>query len=39
MEDGIEDEKALARYNGKEAVGLGIRKKAGANTVELPQAP
>src|SRR3990172_6215254 len=35
VEDGIEDKRALARYNGKEAVGLGIRKKAGSNTVEL----
>ena len=34
-EDGLEDKRSLARYNGEPAVGLGIRKKAGANTVEL----
>ncbi len=35
VEDGLEDERSLARYNGEAAVGLGIRKKSGANTVEL----
>ncbi len=34
-EDGLEDKRSLARYNGVPAVGLGIRKKPGANTVEL----
>ncbi|MBI5598829.1 MAG: efflux RND transporter permease subunit [Deltaproteobacteria bacterium] len=34
-EDGLEDKRSLARYNGEPAVGLGIRKKAGANTVEM----
>ncbi len=38
VEDGLEDRRTLARYNGMPAVGLGIRKKPGANTVELAQA-
>ena len=32
-EDGLEDKRSLARYNGEPAVGLGIRKKAGANSL------
>ncbi len=35
VEDGLEDRRTLARYSGMPAVGLGIRKKPGANTVEL----
>ena len=35
VEDGIEDIRTIARYNGTPAVGLGIRKRAGANTVEV----
>ncbi len=35
VEDGLEDRRSLARYNGEPAVGLGVIKKSGANTVEL----
>ncbi|MCK4738353.1 MAG: efflux RND transporter permease subunit [Deltaproteobacteria bacterium] len=33
--DGLSDKRNLARYNGTPSVGLGIRKKPGANTVQL----
>ncbi|MDH4226204.1 MAG: efflux RND transporter permease subunit [Deltaproteobacteria bacterium] len=35
VEDGLIDKTSIARYKGVSAVGLGIRKKAGANTVEV----
>ncbi len=33
--DGVEDDRRLARYSGEIAVGMGIVKQTGANTVEL----
>ncbi|BAV34252.1 acriflavin resistance protein [Sulfuricaulis limicola] len=38
VEDGMEDARKLARYNGKPAVGLGIVKNSGANTVAVVDA-
>ena len=35
IEDGLEDKRSLARFNGKPSVGLGIQKKPGSNTVEI----
>jgi len=35
VEDGLEDYRNLARYKGEPVVGLGIKKKAGANTVAV----
>jgi HAE1 family hydrophobic/amphiphilic exporter-1 len=35
VEDGLEDARKLARYSGEPAVGLGIVKASGANTVEV----
>ena len=35
IEDGITDNRQIARYNGKPTVGLGMVKIAGANTVEI----
>ncbi len=35
IEDGAQDVDMIARYNGKEAVGLGIRKQSGGNTVAI----
>jgi len=35
VEDGLEDMRKIARYNGEPAVGLGIVKTSGANTVAL----
>ena len=35
VEDGAEDPKILARYNGEDAVGIGIRKQSGGNTVAI----
>lgn len=35
IEDGLEDKRTAARYRGDPAVGLGIRKQSGANTVEV----
>ncbi|OGI45326.1 MAG: acriflavin resistance protein [Candidatus Muproteobacteria bacterium RBG_16_65_31] len=35
VEDGLEDARKLARYRGEAAVGLGIVKTSGANTVEV----
>ncbi|MBI5782545.1 MAG: efflux RND transporter permease subunit, partial [Gammaproteobacteria bacterium] len=38
VEDGMEDARKLARYNGKPAVGLGVVKSSGANTVAVVDA-
>ncbi|MEK7223885.1 MAG: efflux RND transporter permease subunit [Pseudomonadota bacterium] len=38
VEDGMEDARKLARYNGKPAVGLGVVKSSGANTVAVVEA-
>jgi len=35
VEDGFKERESIARYNGKEAVGLLIFKEAGANTVQV----
>ena len=35
VEDGSEDPRMLARYNGRETVGLGLLKQTGANTVAI----
>ena len=35
VEDGSEDERTLSRYNGSTAVGLGIHKQSGGNTVAI----
>lgn len=35
IEDGLEDERQAARYNGKPTVGIGIIKVSGANTVAI----
>lgn len=35
VELGVEDERTVARYNGRPAVGLGIVKQSNANTVEV----
>ncbi len=35
VEDGLEDRRTLARFNGKSAVGLLILKQSGANTVKV----
>jgi HAE1 family hydrophobic/amphiphilic exporter-1 len=35
VEDGAEDPRMLARYNGENAVGIGIRKQSGGNTVAI----
>jgi len=34
-EDGVEDERAIARFNGQPAVGLGIVRQSRANTIEV----
>lgn len=34
-EDGIEEKRTIARFNGLPAVGLGIQKQSGTNTVEV----
>ncbi len=34
-EDGVEEKRTLARFNGIPAVGLGIQKQSGTNTVEV----
>jgi HAE1 family hydrophobic/amphiphilic exporter-1 len=34
-EDGIEEKRTIARFNGINAVGLGIQKQSGTNTVEV----
>ena len=38
VEDGLEDPRKLARYNGQPAVGLGVVKTSGANTVAVVDA-
>jgi multidrug efflux pump len=38
VEEGIEDERSVARYTQKDTVGLGIIKQPSANTVEVAQA-
>jgi hydrophobic/amphiphilic exporter-1 (mainly G- bacteria), HAE1 family len=35
VEDGAEDTRAVHRYNGKETVGVGIRKQSGGNSVAI----
>jgi len=35
VEDGAEDPSTMARYNGEPAVGMGIRKQSGGNTVAI----
>lgn len=35
VEDGMEEERSIARFNGLPAVGLGIQKQSGANTIEV----
>lgn len=34
-EDGVEEKRTIARFNGTAAVGLGIQKQSGTNTVEV----
>lgn len=34
-EDGIEEKRSIARFNGVSAVGMGIQKQSGTNTVEV----
>ena len=34
-EDGLEEMRSISRFNGKPAVGLGIRKQSGTNTMEV----
>lgn len=34
-EDGIEEKRSIARFNGLSAVGIGIQKQSGTNTVEV----
>lgn len=35
VEDGMEEKRSIIRFNGLPAVGLGIQKRSGANTVEV----
>lgn len=35
VEDGIEEKRSIARFNGLPAVGMGIQKQSGTNTVEV----
>lgn len=35
VEDGAEDPKMIARFNGEDTVGIGIRKQSGGNTVAI----
>ncbi|HSW64587.1 MAG TPA: efflux RND transporter permease subunit [Dissulfurispiraceae bacterium] len=35
VEDGMEEKRSIARFNGQNAVGLGIQKQSGTNTVEV----
>lgn len=35
VEDGVEEKRSIARFNGLPAVGLGIQKQSGTNTVEV----
>ncbi|MCX8069011.1 MAG: efflux RND transporter permease subunit [Thermodesulfovibrionales bacterium] len=34
-EDGMEEKRTIARFNGKPAIGMGIQKQSGTNTVEV----
>lgn len=34
-EDGLEDQRSIARFNGKTAVGLQVRRQSGTNTLEV----
>jgi len=38
VEEGIEDDRGLARYSSKDTVGLGVIKQPSANTIEVAQA-
>lgn len=38
IEDGQEDVRSALRYNGRQAIGLGIRKQSGGNTVAVARA-
>ncbi len=38
VEDGLDDVRRISRFNGKTAVGLGIRKQRGANAVQVARA-
>jgi len=35
VEDGMEEKRSIARFNGRNAVGIGIQKQSGSNTVEV----
>ncbi len=35
VEDGMEEKRTIARFNGRPAVGLGVQKQSGTNTVEV----
>lgn len=35
VEDGMEEKRSIARFNGRKAVGIGIQKQSGTNTVEV----
>lgn len=35
VEDGMQDRRSIARYNGVPAIGIGIQKQSGTNTVEV----
>ncbi|MCX8027645.1 MAG: efflux RND transporter permease subunit [Thermodesulfovibrionales bacterium] len=35
VEDGMEEKRTIARFNGKPAIGMGIQKQSGTNTVEV----
>lgn len=35
VEDGMEEKRSIARFNGRNAVGIGIQKQSGTNTVEV----
>lgn len=38
VEDGVDDLRSIAHYNGVPTVGIGIAKQAGANTIEVAEA-
>ena len=35
VEDGMEEKRTIARFNGRPAIGMGIQKQSGTNTVEV----
>lgn len=35
VEDGMEEKRSIIRFNGKNAVGMGVQKQSGTNTVEV----